>query len=489
MNGTVYFVGTGPGDPGLITHRGLELLRRADVVVYEKPSHNSLLLHARSDARRIGVGRNGTHAGRSQRRVCRLIARQVHKGCMIVRLKSGDPFIFGRGPEEVEWLAARQIPFEIVPGVTAALASAAYAGIPLTHRDHASNVTLVTGLLKEGTALAKVPQSGTLAIYMAVKTLPRTMRMLVEQGWDPETPAALIEWGTTPRQRLVVGTVGTLAEKAREARMHPPAVAIVGRVVTLRQALTWFEARPLLGVRIIVTRARDQAGDFASRLIDLGAEVIDYPTIEIKPVPRWRPVDAVLRDIARYDAVLFTSQNTVPIVFERLEHLGMDARALAGVRVGVVGPATAATLKRHGIRPDWMAGEFTVAALGKKIAADLPPGARVLHPGADRRSPLLEKELVKAGVQVRNLDVYRICRPGRRTPVKAADLVTFASAQTARNFAALSKLRPPAACIGPVTSQAARELGFRVVAQAKPYTIPALIEAILRWRKPTENRP
>jgi len=483
MPGIVYLVGAGPGDPGLITQRGLELLRRADVVVYDRLANARLLRHAPAAARLIDVGKNGGGHSKPQRAINRLLEKHAREGRMVVRLKGGDPFIFGRGGEEAEWLAERAIRFEIVPGVTAAVASAAYAGIPLTHRDRASNVTFVTGHLKEGAALPDLPQGGTIVIYMAVRTLPATMRALADRGWPPETPACAVEWGTMPHQRLVTGTIATLADEARKAKLRPPAVAIVGRVVDLRATLGWFERRPLAGLRIVVTRSREQASDLASRLSELGADVVEFPTIEIRPVARWKHVDAVLRDVTHYDAVVFTSQNTVPLVFARLSALGMDARSLAGVRIAAVGPATASALERAGIRADWVADEFTVSALAKKIARVLPPGARVLHPGADKRSPLLERGLAAAGLHVRNLDVYVIARPRRRPKLKRADLVTFASAQTARNFAALCKLRPPAACIGPVTSAAARERGFRVVAQAKPYTIPALVEAILKWRK------
>lgn len=483
--GTVYLVGAGPGDPGLITQRGLDLLRRADVLIYDRILARELLRQARSEALLVGLGRrtNGRRAG--PREVRRLIEKHASKGHTIVRLKAGDPFLFGRGGEEAEWLAARQIPFEIVPGVTAGLASAAYAGIPLTHRQHASKVIFITGRPRDQQPLGPVPPDGTVVVYMGVRTLPITTAALREQGWSDSTPAAVIEAGTMPRQRVIRGTLATIADLAKSAGLRPPAVAILGRVVDLHPTLSWAERRPLAGLRVIVTRAADQAAPLKQRLHELGTEVLLCPTLRIRPVRSWKTVDAVLRDLAHYDAVVFTSQNTVPLVFARLRELGIDARAFAGLRVAAVGDATAETLQRHGIKADWIAGEFTTAALAARIARELPPGARVLHPGADKRSPHLEAGLRKHGIHVRNADVYVIARPSKRPKLTRADLVTFASAQTVRNLAAMTKLRPPAVCIGPVTAKAARRCGFRVVAVAKPHTLAGLVEAIVQWRSRT----
>ncbi len=486
--GTVYLVGAGPGDPGLITARGIELLKRADVVVHDRLANAALLRHA-PHARLIDVGKGPDHSW-LQAAINALLAREARKGRCVVRLKGGDPFIFGRGGEEAEHLAKRRIPFEVVPGVTAAVAAGAYAGIPLTHRDHASSITFLTGFPEVG-PLPDVPMNGTLAIYMGVRMLPFAAAELIRRGWRRSTPAIVVEWATTPRQRIVTGTLASIADAATRARVQAPALTIVGRVGALRKTLAWFERRPLFGRRIVVTRSREQAEDLVSRLADLGADVIEVPTIEIEPVRNWRAVDAELAHLRGYDAVLFTSQNAVAVFFGRMSERGLDSRALAGIRVGAVGPATRDALALRGVKADWVATEFTTAGLGAAVKGHLPKGARVLHPVADRRSPDLERILKEAGLRIVNLVVYRIRKP-RATDVSRlpeADLITFASSQTVRNFVALlpAKLRTkvhriPVASIGPVTTQTARELGFKVVCQPRRYTIPELVKAICRTR-------
>jgi uroporphyrinogen III methyltransferase/synthase len=484
--GTVYLVGAGPGDPGLATVRAVQLLKRADVVVHDRLASPALLRHA-PQAALIDVGK-GHDASWEQGAINRLLAKEARRGRTVVRLKGGDPFIFGRGGEEAEFLARLRIPCEVVPGVTAAIAAAAYAGIPLTHREHASSVTFLTGHPTLG-PIPDVPKSGTLAVYMGVKMLPYVAGELIARGWKRTTPAAVIEWGTTPRQRTVTGNLVTIADAAFKAKIRPPALTIIGAVAAMRRSLSWFERRPLYGRRIVVTRSRDQAGDLTARLLDLGADVIEVPTIEIEPVRHWREVDDAIAHLRSYDAVLFTSQNAVNVFFARLAERGGDCRGFADIRVGAVGPATRDALAQRGLRADWVATEFTTAGLADAVKGHLPKGARVLHPVADRRSPDLERVLKEAGLKVVNLVVYRICRP-RETDVSRvaeADLITFASSQTVRNFVALlpAKLRRaaariPVASIGPVTTQTARELGFRVACQPRRYTIPELVKSICR---------
>ncbi|MBI2899566.1 MAG: bifunctional uroporphyrinogen-III C-methylase/synthase [Planctomycetes bacterium] len=451
--GKVFLVGAGPGDPDLMTVRARDLLRRADVVVPDRLAPLDLERLA-PDARIAQPER---------------LIREARAGRRVVRLRAGDPMTFGHVDEEIDALRRAGIDFEIVPGVTAALAAAACAGIPMTRRDCASRLTFVIGRGPMGEGGVDLDERGTVVSYTGAATLRELAAKLRSGGWPAGTPAAVVEAAATPRHRVVEGTLADIARRARDVRA--PAVTFVGKAVGLRAP--WFERRPLFGRRIVVTRPRDQAGDLAQRLAELGAEVLTVPTIEIQPVPHARIDDA--------DLLLFTSQNGVECYFRRLRDLGRDSRRLAKTFVAAVGPATAAALERHGVLADFVASEFTSERLAREIAP-LGRGKTVLHAGADRTNPEVRRILEKHGAKFRKVTLYRIV-PAQRLRCPDADLVTFASAETARQFAARAGTRMPAACIGPVSAKAARDAGFRVAAVAKEYTLEGLVEAIVKWAR------
>jgi uroporphyrinogen III methyltransferase/synthase len=472
--GIVYLVGAGPGDLGLITLRGFHLLERADVVVYDHLVNPKLLEYA-PRARAIYAGKRSDSHTLEQPQINRLLIREASAGHAVVRLKGGDPYIFGRGAEEAEALFRARIPCEIVPGVTAAIGASTYAGIPLTHRDRASQVTFLTGQTRrDGLKAADLPRRGTLVIYMGLRSLAAITRKLIRLGWDPRTPAATVEWATTPRQRSVRGTLATIAAKA--ASLKPPAVTIVGKVADLAPRLSWFERKPLFGKRIVVTRAREQSTDLALQLESLGADVVTFSTIRIRPL-RVRPIR-----LRGYTHLAFTSRTAVDLLFRSLDG---DARALAGLTVCAVGDQTARALAEHGVRPDIVAAEFTSRALARELARRGVRGAHVFHPGADRMNPDFEALLRRSGARVTNLVLYRIDKvaPDNVDAVQDADWITFASSQTVRNFVAAVNGRPVrarVACIGPITAKTAREHGLRVSAVPRRFTLDALVREIVR---------
>jgi uroporphyrinogen III methyltransferase/synthase len=472
--GTVFLVGAGPGDLGLITLRGFQLLGRADVVVYDHLVNPKLLDFA-PRARRLYAGKRSDTHTLEQPEINRLLVREARAGRTVVRLKGGDPYIFGRGAEEAEALFRARIPFEVVPGVTAAIGAATYAGIPLTHRERSSQVTFVTGLTKEKDFAAEdLPRRGTVVVYMGQRTLRRVARKLVAAGWDPATPAATVSGATTPRQRTVRATLGTIADRAE--RMTAPAVTIIGRVVDLERRLRWFEKKPLFGKRVVVTRAREQSHDLALQLESYGAEVVPFSTIRIRPV-RVKPIR-----VRGYTHVAFTSRTAVELFFKNLEG---DARALAGTTVCAVGDQTARALVERGVNPDVVAAEFTSRSLARELARRGVRGAHVFHPGADKMNPDFERLLLRCGAKVTNLVLYRIDKeaPDNVDAVKDADWITFASAQTVRNFMAAVNghpIRARVACIGPITAKEARRHGLKVGAVPRRFTFDALVQELIK---------
>lgn len=472
--GNVYLVGAGAGDLELITLRGMNLLSRADVVVYDHLVNPKLLDFA-PRARAVFAGKRSDTHTLEQPEINRLLVREARAGRQVVRLKGGDPFIFGRGGEEAEALARARIPFEIVPGVTAAIAGAAYAGIPLTHRDHASQVTFVTGQTKDRRfEAADLPRRGTLVVYMGLRSLSEIAGKLIRIGWSPKTPAAVVEWASTPAQKLARGTLATIGEKARP--LHSPAVAIIGKVVDLEKRLRWFEKKPLFGRKVVVTRAREQSMDLSLQLSSLGADVIPFSTIRIRPV-RVRPIR-----LRGYTHVAFTSRTAVELFFKNLEG---DARGLAGMTLCAVGDQTARALAEHGVRPDIVAAEFTSRALARELTRRGVRGAHVFHPGADRMNPDFEKLLRRSGARVTNLVLYRIDKatPDNVDAVRSADWITFASSQTVRNFMEAVNghpIRARVACIGPVTARTARRCGLKVDAVPSKFTFEALVQEIVK---------
>ncbi len=475
--GIVYLVGAGPGDLELITLRGFNLLRTADVVVYDHLVNPKLLDFA-PQARAVYAGKRSDSHTLEQPQINRLLVAEARAGRSVVRLKGGDPYIFGRGAEEAEALRRAGIAFEVVPGVTAAIGASTYAGIPLTHRDSASQVTFVTGHTKEGGFRAEdLPRRGTIVLYMGLKALPAIAQQLIRTGWDPQTPAAAIQWATTPRQRTIRATLATLSTRA--SRMSPPVVTIIGRTVDLERRLRWFEKKPLFGQKVVVTRAREQSSELARRFEALGAETAVFSTIRIRPV-KVRPIR-----LEGYTHVAFTSRTAVDYFFP---NLAGDVRSLGGMKVCAVGDQTARALLDRGVKADLVAAEFTSRSLAKELASEGVRGARVFHPGADKMNPDFEKVLSKCGAKVTNLVLYRIDKvaPENVEAVDGADWVTFASAQTVRNFMEAMGTRPvraKVACIGPITAKAARQAGLRVTVVPKRYTFEALIQAIVQHGK------
>jgi len=497
--GRVVLVGAGPGDPGLLTLRGREVLAEAEVVVYDALLGPRLLDFAPPGAERIDVGKRAGKPAPSQEAIHRILIDRAQQGRRVVRLKGGDPFVFGRGGEEALALAEAEIDFEVVPGITSAIAGAAYAGIPLTHRNLASGVALVTGHEADDKAESALDWDalarwkGTLVFYMGAATLPTIAANLIAHGLGAETPAAVIHWGTTPRQKVVTGTLGALPEAAAAANLKPPALIVIGAVVALRDRLKWFEKRPLLGRRIVVTRARPQASDLAARLEALGAETIASPAIRIEPPADPAPLREAVRRAAAFEWIVFTSPNGVEAFFAAMKTEGLDARALAGRRVAAIGPATAARLSAFGIRADLQPETFTSASLAEALAArqDLR-GAHILLPRADIAPKDLGEALAARGAAVREVTAYRtVADLASREVTRAlldrgeADWITFTSSSTVRYFleaVGAERIRRSGArvaSIGQATSAAIREAGLDVAVEANPHTMEGLANAIV----------
>jgi uroporphyrinogen III methyltransferase / synthase len=499
MAGKVYLVGAGPGDPGLITLKGFRLLQKAEVVIYDFLANPELLKHVPPEAEVIYVGKKGGDHTLSQSGINSLIIEKALTGKRVVRLKGGDPYIFGRGGEEAEELVKARIPFEVVPGITSAIAVPAYAGIPLTHRKYNTGVAFFTGHedptketpdRESGTGLDQI---GTLVYLMGVKNLSIIVDQLLQQGMDPEIPAALIQWGTTARQRTVVGTLNTIQEKGNEAGVTPPAIFIVGRVIELRETLNWFEKRPLSGKRIVVTRTREQASELMDRLGDLGADCLEFPTIRIVPPSDWVELDQALRSLEGFDWIFFTSPNGVRFFFNRLEDLGMDVRMLKGVRIGVIGPATAEALARYHLRADLIPEKYQAEQLLEALA-EIPLSAKkVLIPRAAQARDVLPEGLRQMGADVSVVSAYQTLPAETEKEALEQSLsrgeiaaLTFTSSSTVIQFLALFSRQKilsllknvTVACIGPITAKTARENGLSVSVEAEEYTIPGLVRAI-----------
>jgi len=496
--GLVVLVGGGPGDPSLITVGGVEWLTRADVVVYDNLVSPDLLGHCRDDAELIYVGkRSGQHSA-SQDEINRILVDKCSQGRLVVRLKGGDPFVFGRGGEEVEALQEAGLAFRVVPGVTAGIAAGAYAGIPVTDRRKASVVAFVTGHEDpyKGTSSLNwesLAWLDTVVFYMGVGNLRSIADQMMMVGRYGETPAAVIERATTPRQRTVIGTLETISDMADSSGIRPPAIIIVGDVAGMGERLDWFEQLPLFGRTVLVTRSRKQASRLSARLAEMGAEVIEAPTIDILPPESFEPMDQAIRRLEKFAWAAFTSPNGAEGFFRRLDLLGLDVRALGGVKVAAVGEATAEALRERGVRADLVPPAFTTEALGQALIGALESRkARVLLARSDLADPALTEALRQAGAKVEEVVAYRTARPaGLGEEALAAlrrrgvDWITFTSSSTVENFLALaeddqidlSAVKP--ASIGPVTSRALRRHGLEPAAEAQPYTIDALADAII----------
>lgn len=480
----VYLIGAGPGDPSLITVKGRRILESADAVLYDHLAADALLGLAPPHAERLYVGKKKSVHTFTQEEICGMLIERARRGLRVVRLKGGDPFIFGRGGEEAEALADAGIPFEIVPGVTTPLGIAAYTGVPLTHREHTSAVSFVTGHAVDEIDWGKVGLSETLVIFMGLTTFPRIARELMARGRPPETPAMAVRWATRPDQETVAGTLATLPALLDRSGMKPPATLVVGEVVRLREKLNWYERLPLFGKRIVVTRAREQAGELSARLQELGACVTEIPTIEILPAADPAPLDRAIAQLAAYDWLIFTSANGVRFFLDRLDRSASDLRSLRA-RICAIGPATRAAVEALHLKVDLMGGEYVAESLLEAFGGQDLAGKRVLLPRAAVARDLIPAALAQRGAAVDVVEAYRTMPPAAHAEFPTGvDAITFTSSSTVRNFAAMfgaGVLRGvKAVSIGPITSGTARECGIEVAAEAKPFTAGGLVDALLR---------
>jgi uroporphyrinogen III methyltransferase/synthase len=500
--GHVYLIGAGPGDPGLITVKGRECITRADVVIYDHLANEALLSFASLEAELIYAGKVAGAHNREQRQINELLVEKALAGRVVARLKGGDPFVFGRGGEECEALAAAGILFEVVPGVTAGIGAPAYAGIPLTHRDVTTSVAFVTGHEHPGKETSEIDWerlslgSGTVVFYMGMKNLPQIAENLIAHGRSPETPVALIRWGTRPEQEILIGTLADIAEKAGKAGFKPPAITVVGDVVKLREKLRWFDNRPLSGRGIVVTRAADQAGEFSAMLAELGASVHECPTISIVSPEDCTELDWAIASLASFHWLVFTSVNAVKYFFERLAALGLDSRAIGACRVCAVGPKTATALLPSGVRADLVPDDYKAEGVIAAFRAMDIKGKRFLFPKGDKARDVIQSGLADLGGEVLAPVAYRNVIPeGLPEQVLAAleerriDCITFTSSSTVENLGVmlgenrlLHLLEGVAvAAIGPVTARTCRELGLEIQIEPKESTLAALTEEVVKY--------
>ena len=500
IKGTVCLAGAGPGDPGLVSSRVLEYIRQADAIVYDRLVSPRLIEMARADAELIYVGKASSQHTMRQEEINALLVKLAKENKSVLRLKGGDPFVFGRGGEEAIVLREHGIEFEIVPGITSAIAVAAYAGIPVTHRGIATSFAVFTGhedpeKTESGLQWDKLSTAtDTLVFLMGVENLPYITSQLMANGRSADTPAAVIRWGTTPQQRTLVTTVGRAVADVEAHKLTPPAIFIVGDVVTLRDELRWFDKRPLFGKRILVTRAREQASRLTAGLEAAGAQCIEAPAIRIVAPESYEPLDLAITNMAQYTWVGFTSPNGVEAFFKRLKVAGKDARHLASAKVAAIGSETASALERHGIVADVVPAEFRAEAVIEALSGRVGPQDRILIPRAEQAREVLPQELVRMGAAVDVVTAYRTVTGGadgesvtKMLAEGEIDVVTFTSSSTVTNLLALIGEQGKTllagvkiACIGPVTADTCREQGLHTDIIATEYTIPGLIESILR---------
>lgn len=502
MSGKVFLVGAGPGDPELITVKAARCLAMADVVVYDFLANPELLSLAPQNTEMIYVGKKGGDHTMTQEKINELLCTLTQNGKTVVRLKGGDPYVFGRGSEEATALDDLGLDFEVVPGITSAVAAASYAGIPVTDRRHTTEVAFITGHEDPNKAESTInwpslAGMGSLVFLMGVKNLPNICKQLVAHGKAPDTPAACVRWGTTSRQQTVSGTLADLAEKVAEAGIKPPAITIVGGVVGLRDRLNWFERLPMFGKKVLVTRARKQASKLSTGLRAIGAEVIECPTIEIMPLPEPRQIEWAARHAGDYDWILFTSVNGVEPFFTALKNIGRDVRALYNVKIAAIGPATAQALSGMGLTCDVTARTFVAEGLLEALGEYDLKGKKVLIPRAAQAREVLPETLQDRGALVDVVAAYETMIPiGSGTKIAQAmedglDVITFTASSTVRNMMRMLDEQSRAdlvkashdneitiASIGPVTSETAREHGLKVHLEPEVYTIPDLIAAL-----------
>ena len=496
MSGKVYLVGAGPGDEGLITAYAKSLLKDADIVFYDRLANDQLLKWTSPEAELVYVGKKAGDHSYSQQEINKLLIEKAKEGKLVLRLKGGDSFIFGRGGEETLALKEAEVEFEVVPGITSAAAVPAYAGIPLTHRDFSSSAAFVSGHLAPGSEkdvnweqLAQGVE--TLVILMGVGNLDKIVDKLLAAGRSPQTPIALIRWGSWPKQETIKGKLENIVSKVREAQFKPPAVTVVGEVVKLREKLNWFETKPLFGRQIAVTRPPHQAESFCRLLRRKGANPLTTPAIEIEPPESFGPLDDKLAHLGDYDWVIFTSQNGVDYTLERLFALGDDVRAFGSVKIAAIGSKTGARLEEYGLRADYVPKEYVSEALLEGFSKQDLTGQKFFLPRADIARPKLETGLENLGAEVDNITAYQTVRGSEvedllpRLKEGTVEVVTFTSSSTVQNL--LSALgedyqdllaEVKLACIGPITAQTAEKAGLEVDITAEEYTIEGLVRAI-----------
>ncbi len=505
--GTVYLVGAGPGDPRLLTLRAAECISSAEVLVYDRLVNPVILDLVPEGAEKIFVGKKPGHHALPQEEINRLLVKKAGENKIVVRAKGGDPFVFGRGGEEAELLAENGVPFEVVPGITSAVAVPAYAGIPVTHRHFVSAFSVITGHEeeKESSALDwdKLAQAeDTLIFLMGIKNLPVIVQNLISRGKSPDTPVALIRWGTLTRQEVLQGTLKDIVSRVEEKDFKPPAVTIIGSVVNLREQLKWWENKLLFGRSVVITRPRHLQRSFREKILDLGGEPVFFPTVEIVPPPDNVELDRCLDRIAEFGWIVFTSIHGVMYFFRRMRERKIDFRELKGVKLAAIGPKTREAVEDLGLTVEFQPGEYRAEAVAEGLKNLLHPGEEILLPRADLARPELAVALEKMGMKVEEVIAYCNVLPGEDTEFpfeelmeqKEKPIITFTSSSTVKNFFHLlgkergSRLADRAllASIGPITSETIRSLGHEVDMEAVHYTMEGLLEAILKYMR--ENK-
>ena len=497
----VYLVGAGPGDPGLLTVKGLECVRKADVIVYDRLAHPSILAEARPDAEMIYVGKASSAHTMKQSDINRLLVDKAKENEVVVRLKGGDPFIFGRGGEEAELLVEEGVPFDIVPGISSAIAVPAYAGIPVTHRGLCCSLGIVTGHEDPSKEMSSIRWDkistglDTIVFLMGVENLPNIVSQLTSNGRDASTPIALIRWGTRFEQETLTGTLEDIVGKVETAGFKSPAVIVVGEVVRLRDKLRWFDNRPLTGKKIIVTRSREQMSSLSALLREQGSETIEFPVIAIAPPDDFDKLDKALSHIEDFDWLLFTSANGVTAVIDRLLDLGLDSRWLKGPKVGAIGPKTMDAIYNFGISVNFLPSESVAEAVVEEFPEN-PAGKRILILNAKDARDVLQKKLTERGAKVEVAVAYQtVIEDSNASDIKDLlvngdiDFITFTSSSTVSNFIKLigkeiaTKVpeKTKIVCIGPITAQTAVELGLAPDIVAENYTVEGMIDALINY--------
>ncbi|WP_102398841.1 uroporphyrinogen-III C-methyltransferase [Haloimpatiens massiliensis] len=496
MKGKVYLIGAGPGDYELLTLKGLNCIRKADIVVYDRLANDSFLKETKAGCEFIYVGKESKNHTKTQDEINEIIAEEALEGKTVARLKGGDPYVFGRGGEEGEFLLEKGVDFEVVPGITSAIGGLCYAGIPITHRDYASSFHVITGHLKEEDkelnweALAKL--DGTLVFLMGMANLQNICNNLIEQGKCKDTPVAIINWATRPEQKVVTATLETIYEVVQREGIKPPSLIVVGGVVALRDKLNFFEKKPLFGKNIVVTRARTQSSKLVEELKSLGADVVEFPTIKIKEIIPNEQLDNSIRCLKEYSYVVFTSINGVNIFFKRLMNLGFDSRVFGGTKIVAIGSSTAKELTKYGLIADIVPDKFVAEELFKELENVITKEDKVLIPRASEAREILVEKLSKLCF-VKEVKIYdTVAGEGKREKIiellkdGKIDYITFTSSSTVKNLVKILGEKNLSLLdgvklmsIGPITSKTIEEFGLKVYREAEEYTISGLVHSLL----------